>query len=237
MKTQESVCIEMIFRAASDAFVPRIGLARDAGYNWVEFWGWANKDIAAIKDALVDTKMRVTGFVMEPNVDLADRDDQMRFVEGLEASITVAQRLGAPFLYMQAGRPQPDMSREKHREIMAESLALGAGVLEDSGVTLLLEAVSDNASGYLELGGEALDIVAMVDRSEVRVLYDVYHSAVYGEDWVAAIGTRMDLIAHVHLADHPGRGGPGTGNLDIPAIKDWFIAQGYEGLFGLEYAE
>jgi hydroxypyruvate isomerase len=67
------------------------------------------------------------------------------------------------------------------------------------------------------------------------LLFDIYHAAVIGEDVKTAIGDRMDLIAHVHLADHPGRGAPGTGSLDIDSIKEWFREQGYAGRFGFEY--
>jgi hydroxypyruvate isomerase len=66
-------------------------------------------------------------------------------------------------------------------------------------------------------------------------LYDLFHAAMAGEDTAATIGRQMALIGHVHVADHPGRGAPGTGRLDLDGDLAWIRAQGYKGLFGLEY--
>ena len=46
---------------------------------------------------------------------------------------------------------------------------------------------------------------------------------------------RLDLVAHVHLADAPGRGEPGSGALDWQARLGWLQRAGYSGFVGLEY--
>ena len=46
---------------------------------------------------------------------------------------------------------------------------------------------------------------------------------------------RVDRIAHIHIADHPGRNQPGTGQLPIKAGLDWLVANGYAGYAGLEF--
>ena len=46
---------------------------------------------------------------------------------------------------------------------------------------------------------------------------------------------RLDLVAHVHLADSPGRGEPGSGSLDWRARLAWLEQNGYDGFVGLEY--
>jgi hydroxypyruvate isomerase len=46
---------------------------------------------------------------------------------------------------------------------------------------------------------------------------------------------RLDRVAHVHLADAPGRHEPGTGTMDWERRLQWLIDQGYRGLVGLEY--
>lgn len=232
-----SVCLEMLFKKEAENFVDRIALAHGAGYETFEFWHWSNKDLDAIEQAMRATGMTVTGLLGEPRVALADRAQHATFFEGLRRSIAVAERLKAPFLYIQSGDPAPDMDREAQRVVIVDCLQQAADILRGTGVTLLLEPVSDSPGCFLDHGGEGLDIIGRVDRPEVRLLFDVYHAAVLGEDVKAAIGDRMDLIAHVHLADHPGRGAPGTGVLDLDSIKSWFRAQGYSGRFGLEYKD
>jgi hydroxypyruvate isomerase len=104
-------------------------------------------------------------------------------------------------------------------------------------VTITLEPLNDRVDhpGYfLTSTTEGLDIVDEVGRSEIRLLYDVYHAAAMGEE-IALLGGRVDRIAHVHLADTPGRHEPGTGAMDWQARLDWLAARGYDGLVGLEY--
>ena len=45
----------------------------------------------------------------------------------------------------------------------------------------------------------------------------------------------LDIIAHVHLADAPGRHEPGTGTMDWQRRLDWLDSNGYRGMVGLEY--
>jgi hydroxypyruvate isomerase len=42
-------------------------------------------------------------------------------------------------------------------------------------------------------------------------------------------------VGHVQFADHPGRGAPGTGTLDLWALVDRLAALGYDGAVGLEF--
>jgi hydroxypyruvate isomerase len=46
---------------------------------------------------------------------------------------------------------------------------------------------------------------------------------------------RLDRVAHVHLADVPGRGEPGSGALDWRDRLGWLDRAGYDGFVGLEY--
>ena len=67
------------------------------------------------------------------------------------------------------------------------------------------------------------------------MLYDVYHATRSGRDPVREIASFHERIGHVHYADHPGRGAPGTGALDLGAIVDALLDAGYDGAIGLEF--
>jgi hydroxypyruvate isomerase len=56
-----------------------------------------------------------------------------------------------------------------------------------------------------------------------------------GEDIPALIENHADRFGHVQIADVPGRGQPGTGELDYPAILRQLAASPYQGPVGLEY--
>ncbi len=230
-----SACIEMLFADKSKDFAQRIRLAHAAGFKAVEFWLWSNKDLDAVETTLKETGTKVIGFCAEPMISLADPANHAAFLQALPATIAVAKRLGAAFLYVQGGSILPDTPRKVQTAALTMCLLKAADVLQGSGVTLLLEPVSDARNGFLERAADGIPIIAAVDRPEIRLLLDIYHAAVAKEQVADSIGANTNLIGHVHIADHPGRRGPGTGNLDIAGTMNWLRDQGYSGHFGLEH--
>ena len=80
-----------------------------------------------------------------------------------------------------------------------------------------------------------LDIVEAVGSPNLRLLFDAYHSAVMGEDMAEVLDGRTHLVAHVQVADMPGRNEPGTGTLDWAETLGALRRLGYDGAIGLEY--
>ena len=73
------------------------------------------------------------------------------------------------------------------------------------------------------------------DVHSLRLLADLYHLDVNGDDVAAALDSYSDLIGHVQIADSPGRGEPGTGTLDLPTYLSQLSGNGYDGYIGVEY--
>lgn len=233
-----SACIEMLFVPESDDPAARIRLARDEGFDAVEFWLWSNKDLGAIERALEDTGLMLAGIVAEPFAELTRASDHDRFLAGLEQSRDVALRLGAPVLICQSGPLLEGVARGRQQEDLILALKRSATVLAGSGVRLGLEPLNDRVDHpayYLTSTTEALDILDAVDRPEIGLTYDLYHSMVMGEVPQEVIGDRARHIVHVHVADHPGRNQPGSGGLDLQGPLSWLQAQGYDGFVGLEF--
>jgi len=235
---QFSACIEWLFVRDGDVFADRIRLAHQAGLSAVEFWHWRNKDLDGIATAVAETGIAVSGMVAEPMIALTNPANKETWLAGLRESVAVAQRLGAKVLIAQAGDDLPEFSRAEQHAALVAALSAGADILEGSGVRLGLEPLNtkiDHVGYYLSSTEEGLDIVDEVGRPEIGIVYDVYHSAVMGEKTEDVIGDRIDRIVHVHVADHPGRGDPGTGHIDLADRLNWLFAQGYGGRVGLEY--
>jgi hydroxypyruvate isomerase len=232
-----SACIEWLFAETGD-FPERIQAARRAGLDGVEFWKWTTKQLDPIEAALDETGLKLTGFVAEPMVALTDPARHAEFLEGLKASIDTARRLKVPVLIAQTGDDLPGRTCAEQRDALSGCLAKAADVLKGSGVVLAIEPLNtrvDHKGYYLSSTAEALDIIDKVARPEVKIVYDIYHSAVMGEEIVNVLSGRLDRIAHVHLADTPGRHEPGSGTMDWQRRIDWLAANGYTGMVGLEY--
>jgi hydroxypyruvate isomerase len=233
-----SACLEWLFAAEANDFADRIRLARAAGIEAFEFWKWTNKDVGAIERAMAETGMKLTGFVAEPMIPLTDPASQPAFLAGLADSIILARRLGAGVLIAQAGDDLAGRSRAEQRTALVACLTAAADLLAGTGIRLGLEPLNtliDHKGYFLPSTVEALDIVDEVGRPEIAIVYDIYHSAVMGERTEEVLAGRVDRVAHVHVADHPGRGAPGSGGIDLAYRLAWLFARGYRGPVGLEF--
>jgi hydroxypyruvate isomerase len=76
--------------------------------------------------------------------------------------------------------------------------------------------------------------VAAVRAENLGLLFDVYHCRMNGEDPVAGLHEALPLVAHVQVADAPGRHEPGTGEIAWDALRG--ALAGYRGWVGCEYA-
>ncbi len=238
MISRLSACLDMLFTEEPD-FADRVRRASDAGFEAVEFWRWTNKDIPGLKAAVDETGMQLSGFVAEPMVPLTDRDAHQTFLVGLKDSAALAGDLGAPFLIAQTGNLLTDRPREEQRSAIIDGLRHAADVLSETGVRLLVEPLNtrvDHPGYFLPSTAEGLDIIEAVARPEIRLLYDLYHSFVMDERPQEVLAGRIDLVAHLHVADAPGRHEPGSGVMDWRGRLNWIVAHGYEGTLGLEYA-
>lgn len=182
--------------------------------------------------------MTVTAFVSEPTGRLVDPETHVEFLEGIKRSIILADRLNARNLIVVSGDIRPGIVRSEQRAALAEALRRAAPLASTAGLGLLLEPLNtrvDHQGYFLDSTLEGLEVIRAIDHPEVRLLYDIYHSIVMGEEPAEVLQGSGDLVGHVHLADVPGRHEPGSGSIDWPSQLDALRAAGYAGPLGLEY--
>jgi hydroxypyruvate isomerase len=236
--TRYSACIEWLFAKEAPSVPDRIRAAKAAGLDGIEFWHWSNKDLDVVRAALDETGLPIAGILCEPIARITDPDAHPFFLEGVRASLSAAIKLGAPVMIAQSGDDRPGIPREAQHAALVRVLKEAADIIKGSGVVLALEPLNDRVDHpgyYLTSTVEGLDIVDEVDRPEIRLLYDIYHSAMMGEHIEDVLEGRLDRVVHVHLADTQGRGEPGSGTMDWQARLDWLAGYGYSGFVGLEY--
>ncbi len=107
---------------------------------------------------------------------------------------------------------------------------------------MLVEPVSGSPRYPLLTAADVAAVIARVSAnggpSNIGMLADLYHLAVNGDDVDKAIAAYTGTpggIAHVQIADAPGRGAPGTGELPLDRQLADLEAAGYRGWVGLEY--
>lgn len=233
-----SPCVEWIFADEHPDLSDRIRAVKAAGLDSAEFHLWRDKDLDSIARALDETGIRLTGFVVEPRRSLVDPAQHEEFLLAVRESLEAARKLGSPPLVVASGFTREGVSHDDHVAAAVSALRRAAELAEAAGVTLLLEPLNDRVEHpgmFLVSTKLGLDIVEAVGSPNLRLLFDAYHSAVMGEDLAAVLAGRVHLVAHVQVADSPGRHEPGTGAIDWPTTLSTLRELGYEGAIGLEY--
>jgi hydroxypyruvate isomerase len=233
-----SPCIESLFADGGRPFAERIHAAAAAGFRQVEFWAAGNKDLAGVEQALRESEVEVTCFLSEPTGRLVDPETHAEFLEGIERSAQLAARLQAHSLIVVAGDALSGVDRARQRDALTQALVRAAPIASATGVQLVLEPLNtrvDHAGYFLDSTVEGLDIVRAVSHPAVRLLYDLYHSMVMGEEPAHVLAGSGHLVGHVHIADVPGRHEPGSGTIDWPRQLAALRSSGYNGAIGLEY--
>jgi hydroxypyruvate isomerase len=232
-----SACIEWLF-AEDGAPVPeRIRRAADAGFDGVEFWHWRDKDLAAVAQAARAGGLAIVMMLVEPQIPIVDAGRLAEFVTAMEESARAAASSGCATLVVASGEKLPDVSAAEQDAAIVAALRVGGEIAGRHGLTLLFEPLNDTDHPRFFVTGTAhgLRLLEEAGSPHVKLLYDVYHSAVMGEDPGAPIAGRGASIGHVHVADHPGRREPGNGGIDWPTVLGRLEEAGYTGSIGLEY--
>lgn len=233
---QLSSCIEWQFAEAGD-LAQRLRAARDAGFDLAEFHLWRDKPIEALATGLAETGMRLTSLCVDPRRSIVDPAERDAMVTAVRETIEATAILGKPNLIVASGFRVEGMTEEEHFANAVAALRAAADAAEQAGVMLLLEPLNTRlfATMYLVSTKLGLDLVEAVSSPNLRLLYDVWHSAVMGEDMAAVLAGRIHLVGHVQVADMPDRNEPGTGTLDWAEVMRTLRAVGYDGAIGLEY--
>jgi hydroxypyruvate isomerase len=88
---------------------------------------------------------------------------------------------------------------------------------------------------FLDSSRETIQIVREVGAPTIGMLYDLYHSLVMGEQPTQELAGAIDMVKHVQIADVPGQGEPGSGQVDWSRVLTDLSELGYAGAIGLEY--
>jgi hydroxypyruvate isomerase len=229
----------------------RAGAAKAAGFDAVEYW-WPfagpvppQSEIDAFAQSIRDAGVRLAGLNFFAG-DLAGPDcgvlsipaRSTEFRDNIDVAVGIGTGLGAAVFNALYGNRVDGVPPERQDELATENLVLAAKAAEAAGATVLIEPVSGPKPYPLRT---AADAVAVADRvvaagaGNVGFLCDLYHLASNGDDVDAAIDRYADRVAHVQIADAPGRGEPGTGSLDLDRWLAALERKGYRGRVGLEY--
>ena len=238
MSLSPAACIEWLFPEAGPELADRVVAAKQAGFDAVEFHLWRDKSMAEIAAALKANDVSVSSFAVDPRRSLVDPAEHDELVQAVRESIVAGKALGSPPLIVASGFNVPGLTLAEQHANAIVGLRRIAEVAEESDVMLLLEPLNNRVELpriYLSSTSQALDLIEAVNSPNLRLLYDMYHSAIMGESVPGVLAGRMHLVHHVQVADTNGRHEPGTGDIDWNTAIGELTRMGYEGPIGFEY--
>ena len=168
-----------------------------------------------------------------------DRVDEFR--AGVARALAYAAVLGVPQLNCLAGKVPVGVDDDTLRRTFVANLRFAAGELKRAGLKLLIEPINhfDIPGFYLNRTAQAVAILDEVasdgKTNNAFVQYDIYHAQRMEGELAATLQKQLPRIAHIQLADNPGRNEPGTGEINYAFLFAHLDRIGYTGWIGCEY--
>lgn len=228
-----SVCIDAVLENLNDQ--EALAAVVDAGIGAFEFWSWWERDLDALRGMKNNLEVAAccTHFIS-----LTDPKFRQSYVHGVSQSIEAAKSIGCKTLISQVGDALADSSREAQYLSMVDGLRSVAPMLEEAGITLVIEPLNVlvNHPGYfLVESGEAFEVIDAVGSDNVKVVFDIYHQQISEGNVIHNLVSNIEKIGHFHAAGNPGRNELTRGELNYPRIFEAIQSTDYEGYVGLEY--
>ena len=227
MKLRRSACIDTLYLELP--FLDRFQAAKEDGFDAVEFWSWADRDLSAVKSASDRAGIPVCGFNGDADLSLIDPAQREAYLAFLHRSLEAARFLGASGVTVHSNglgpggvvlAPREDLSHTVKLCSLYAGLAASARLAEEAGVTLYLEPLNistDHPGNFLRDTQTAAELVRLIGSPRLKGLYDIYHMQLNE-------GRLCDTIRQ--YAD--------TGEIAFPRVYKALEAAGYTGLVGYE---
>ena len=234
--------LSMLFNEVD--FLDRFKAAADAGFEGVEYLF----PYAFEKDALVEQLQKHGLTQVLHNLPAGDWEAGERgiachpdrvgeFQEGVGRAIDYGTALGCKQINCLAGIAPDGVADDMLRATFVSNLRFAAPRLKQAGMRMLIEPINtyDIPGFYLNRTDQAIGILDEVGSDNLFVQYDIYHAQRMEGELAKTIEKYLPRIAHIQLADNPGRHEPGTGEINYAWLFRFIDKTGYDGWIGCEY--
>lgn len=240
-----SFCLETLYPQLP--FHEKMSAAKKDGIEAIEFWNWRNKDISIVAESARSLPLPVSLFSGNRVHSMIDPAEREAFLAEVAEAGSIAVQLGCKNLMMLTQSLLPDgkavplpanlSERQKMEQAIRRGIELGK-LAEKLDVTMVIEPLNtilDHPDYFLDCSQKAFTMIREINHPRVKLLYDIYHMTMMGENVQRDIETGLDWIAHFHAADIPNRHEPGAGRIDYASILTQLQTLHFDGYFGFEF--
>jgi hydroxypyruvate isomerase len=225
-------------------FMDRFGAAAKAGFRGVEYLFPYPYQTDALAEAL--SKNGLTQVLH--NLPAGDWTNGERgiaclpgregeFQDGVGKAIEYARALKCTKLNCLVGISPAGVDRARVEKTLNENLRFAARALDAAGVQLLVEPINtyDIPGFHLSRTEQTLALFEQIGERNLWLQYDIYHMQRSEGELAATISKNLARIAHMQIADNPGRNEPGSGEINYSFLFQHIDKSGYSGWVGCEY--
>jgi sugar phosphate isomerase/epimerase len=218
-------------------------LVKRLGYDGIELGPeWLDQPLDTIQKELDGTGVAVSAVVGSLQLLNTDPRKRAEAVELDRRRLRLAKDLGAGFVIevpVFGPNKFQDLSplltpREIEEKLLVTGLKQLAADVRDTGVTLLLEPLTQKETHFINLQSQAAQIIHSVGAPGFKLLSDFYHMQLEEKNIGETMTKYGELTGYVHLADGEKRTEPGSLPFDyrpgFRALKKW----GFSGWLTME---
>ena len=239
------LCANLKWLFTELAFLDRFEAAAKAGFVAVEYASPYEFTAAEIRARLADCGLQQilintptgdptqgggSGFACLPG-------RQGEFRDGIKKALDYAAVLDCRLVHVMAGIQPAGVTHDTAAAVYAANLTWAAGLARSSNVRFVLEAINqrDLPGFFLRTQEQGAALVEAIGRDRLGLQFDIYHCQVAQGDVTKRMEALMPVIAHIQIADVPGRNEPGTGEIAWRYVFRRIDELGYRGWVGCEY--
>jgi hydroxypyruvate isomerase len=245
-----SVSCSLLF--ADRPMIERPRRAAEHGFDAIEMW-WpfatadpSNAEVEELVDAIQDSGVHLVAMnFFAGDMGAGERGvtswpgRQSEWRDSVDVAVHIAGVLGTRHFNALYGNRIQTLDAQHQDELALEALALACDAVAPFGGTVMIEPVSRVPTYPIRTAADAVAVIdrleAATGRTNLGLLADIYHMAVNGDN-LDQLAAHVGAIAHVQIADVPGRGEPGSGSLDLASQVRALESAGYSGYVGLEFS-
>jgi len=232
-----AACAEMIWQDKPMDW--RVRRLTELGFG-VGLWNWPDHDLDALE------KSGATFTIMNGYLEgrLADEDGADMLLRSARETAQVGKRLGIRYLNLHGTGLGDGGIPIAQTNVVTGAMWLKArdtlnricDMAEEEGVVFTLENLNLRDHPGCPFGSteDVLALVSAIDRSELRINLDLYHTQIGEGDLVRWCEKCLPWVGEVQVADTPGRCEPGTGEINYAGVARALFDMGYRGPVGLE---
>jgi len=232
-----SLCIDSIY--PKDGLKEKLERIKQAGFNFIEFWDWRDKDL----EIIINSGLKVTNFSGNRASSLT-LDSKEKVILEVNASIDVAKKLKCKHIMLLSDVLENDgsvkinsISNEKKLLCLYNNLRVLVEVAKKRDIMLLIEPLNtlkDHKNYFLDNFLITLELIQSIDSEHLKILYDIYHMQIMEGNILETLQKYHQFIGYIHVANVPYRCEPWIGELDYKFILKE-LSKVYSGFVGFEF--